>query len=66
MLSPDKEQSFKVYADADFIGNCHKGTATEDPSTAKSQSGYVVCYTGCPLIWASKLQTQISLSTYEA
>eukprot|EP00957_Ditylum_brightwellii_P020850 1572653-Ditylum_brightwellii.AAC.1 len=39
MLNPDKEQSFEVYVDAEFIRNWHKGTTAEDPSTAKSRSG---------------------------
>eukprot|EP00957_Ditylum_brightwellii_P043614 3306010-Ditylum_brightwellii.AAC.1 len=46
LLSPDKDQSFEVYADVNFIDNCHNGTVAEDPSTVKSQSGYVVCYAG--------------------
>eukprot|EP00957_Ditylum_brightwellii_P065383 4959912-Ditylum_brightwellii.AAC.1 len=57
-LHPDQEQSFKVHANADFVGNWNKGTAMQDPSTAKSRSGYIVFYAGCPIIWASKLQTQ--------
>ena len=32
----------------------------------KSQTGYVITYAGCPLIWASKLQTTIALSSTEA
>eukprot|EP00957_Ditylum_brightwellii_P067174 5098618-Ditylum_brightwellii.AAC.1 len=66
MLSPDKEQSFEVYADADFIRNWHKGIAAEELSTTKSRSGYIMCYDGFLVIWASKLQTQVSLSTCEA
>jgi hypothetical protein len=37
-----------------------------DPSTTKSQSGWIIFYTGCPVSWASKLQSQIALSTTEA
>ena len=33
---------------------------------AKSRSGWVVLYANCPIIWASKLQTQVALSTTEA
>ena len=40
--------------------------ADVDPSTAKSRTGYVVAYGGCPLVWASKLQTEVALSTTEA
>ena len=38
----------------------------DDPSTAKSRTGYVINYAGCPLYWGSKLQTCIALSTTEA
>ena len=31
-----------------------------------SRTGYVVLYANCPIIWCSKLQTEISLSTTEA
>jgi hypothetical protein len=37
-----------------------------DPSTAKSQSGWIIFYAGCPVSWASKLQSQVALSTTEA
>ncbi|KAL7478580.1 hypothetical protein ACHAW6_004336 [Cyclotella cf. meneghiniana] len=37
-----------------------------DPSTAKSQSGCITFYAGCPIIWNSKLQTQVALLTTEA
>ena len=37
-----------------------------DPSTAKSQSGWIISYANCPVIWCSKLQTQVALSTTEA
>jgi hypothetical protein len=66
LLNPDHNKSFEVYADADFAGNWYSKTADEDPSTAKSRSGFVILYGGCPLLWGSKLQTCISLSTTEA
>ncbi len=37
-----------------------------DPSTAKSCSGWIVFYAGCPVCWASKLQSQVALSTTKA
>jgi len=37
-----------------------------DPGTAKSRSGWIIFYSGCPISWASKLQYQIALSTTEA
>jgi hypothetical protein len=65
-MDPTKDTGFEVYADADFSGNWNKGTAEFDSSTAKSRTGYVISFYGCPLIWTSKLQTQIALSTTEA
>ena len=38
----------------------------EDIDTARSRTGYVISYGGCPVIWASRLQTEIALSTTEA
>ena len=66
ILDPDQNKSFEAYADADFAGNWYKGTAMDDPSTSKSRSGYVITYANCPIIWGSKLQTCIALSTTEA
>ena len=60
------EQSFECHVDADFAGNWDRQEAPDDPDTARSRSGYVITYAGCPLLWASKLQTQIALSTTEA
>jgi hypothetical protein len=37
-----------------------------DPSTAKSRTGYIISYGGCPVLWASKLQTEVVLSTTES
>jgi hypothetical protein len=66
ILDPKKSDGLEVYADADFVGNWHKETAHLDIGTAKSRSGYIIQLFSCPLIWHSKLQTQIALSTCEA
>ena len=66
ILDADPTQSLKVYVDADFAGSYQRMTAMDDPSTAKSRTGYIVQYCGCPIIWVSKLQTLITLSTTEA
>lgn len=41
-------------------------TSVDDVLTSKAQTGYVTMHCGCPIIWTSKLQTQITLSTTEA
>jgi hypothetical protein len=33
---------------------------------AKSRTGYVLLFSGVPIMWVSKMQTQIALSTMEA
>ena len=66
ILTPVKNKSIEVYADADFSGNWNKLTAEHDVSTAKSRTGYLIFYAGCPIIWKSVLQTQVALSTTEA
>jgi hypothetical protein len=59
------DHSFEVYADADFCGLWNI-EPPHKPVSAKSRTGYVIMYAGCPIIWASQLQTEISLSTTEA
>ena len=65
-FSPNSDHGFDCYADADFAGNWNKALAPHDPSTAKSCSGWIVFYAGCPVIWASKLPSMVALSTTEA
>jgi hypothetical protein len=55
----------ECFVDADFAG-LYKQDPDESPSSAKSRTGYVIRLAGAPLIWKSKLQTEISLSTLES
>jgi hypothetical protein len=67
-LDPKQEQSFECWVDADFLGQYVKGASDMhlDPMTAKSRTGFVITYAGCPIIWGSKLQRESALSTTEA
>ena len=65
-FKPDPSKGFQCYCNADFAGNCNKEFAVTDPSTTKSRSGWVVFYAACPIIWASKLQSQVALSMTKA
>jgi hypothetical protein len=56
----------ECYSDADFAGNWNTTEAEHDDSTARSRTGYVIRYAGCPLIRGSRLQTEISLSSTES
>ncbi len=65
VLQPQQE-TFDCWVDASHAGKWSKMNAASDPTTAKSRTGYVIMFAGCPLIWASKLQTEIALSSTEA
>ena len=65
-LRPDTQQSFQCWVDADFAGNWKPEGAQHDTMTAKSRSGWIIQYAGCPITWSSKLQTLTALSTTEA
>jgi len=39
---------------------------SDDPNSVKSRTGYVIVFANCPVLWVSKLQTEIALSTTEA
>ena len=64
-FKPDASAGIQCYVDADFSGNWNKHDA-ENPAGVLSRSGYVVMYGNCPLVWASKLQSEIALSNAEA
>jgi hypothetical protein len=65
-FKPDPKKGFECYCDTGFSGNWNKALAPTVPSTAKSQSGWIIFYAGCPVSWASKLQSQVALSTTKA
>jgi hypothetical protein len=65
-FKPDPKKGFECYCGMDFSGNWNSEFAPVDPSTAKSQSRWIIFYAGCPISWASKLQSHIALSTTEA
>jgi len=67
MIYRKTDASFECYVDASFAGEWDKEAVTaDDPTFAKSRTGYVIKYAGCPLLWNSKLQTVIALSSTEA
>ena len=61
----DKSKGLEVYVDADFAGGWNNADAT-NAENVLSRTGFAICYAGCPIVWSSKLQTKIALSTAEA
>jgi len=66
ILSPAKLITLDMYADADFAGMWNSNAEEQDPVHVKSHSGHVILLGNCPLLWSSKLQTEIACSTMEA
>eukprot|EP00957_Ditylum_brightwellii_P060920 4624134-Ditylum_brightwellii.AAC.1 len=58
------ERGIECHVNADFAGSWSK-TDTDNPENLMSRPGCIVFYAGCPVLWSSKLQTEIALSTAE-
>ena len=65
IFRPDPSRGLECYVDADFAGGWNKGDA-DDANSVMSRTGYVIMYSGCPILWCSKLQTEVALSTTAA
>jgi hypothetical protein len=61
----DKTKGLEVYIDADFAGGWSCADA-DNADNVLSRTVFFICYAKCPLIWCSKLQTDIALSSAEA
>ena len=65
VFRPNKDLGVVCHVDAGFAGLWNKLDA-ESPTLVLSRTGYVIQYCGCPLVWMSKFQTEVALSTTEA
>jgi hypothetical protein len=59
-------KGFECYVDASHAGDWKQTAAIDDPSTARSRTGYVIQFAGYTVVWALKIQTEIALSVTEA
>ena len=64
-MKPSKDLTLDVYVDADFAG-LWSYEDPRDPSCVRSRTGYVITLGSVPIIWKSKLQEQVALSTMVA
>ena len=64
-FKPSPKMELDLYVDADFAGLWNVEN-DQDPVCVKSRTGYVITYGSCPVVWVSKLQTEIALSTLES
>ena len=61
----DRMKGLECFVDADFAGGWNANDPL-NPTSVLSRTGYVITYSGLPICWSSKLQTEIALSTCEA
>ena len=68
IMSPGDLQSFECWVDASHAGEWQSEVAEKsvEPTVARSRMGYVFMFANCPILWSSKMQTEIALSTTEA
>jgi hypothetical protein len=62
---PDITKGLECYVDADFAGSWSQANA-DNTENVLSRTGYVIMYANFPILWVSRLQTEIALSTTEA
>ena len=65
IFTPNNSYKIDCYVDADFAG-LHGRKDQDNPTSAKSRTGYTLFFCGSPLLWKSKLQTETALSTFHA
>ena len=61
-VNPSNKLVVDCYADADFAG-LWEHENPQDPIFASSRTAFVVTFSNCPILWVSKIQTEIALST---
>ena len=64
-FKPNLLDGFKCFVDADWAGNWIK-QCPNDKTGAISWTGYLITYVNYPIVWGSKMQMLVTLSTTEA
>jgi hypothetical protein len=65
VINTTGDLTLDLHVDADFAGNYNKEDV-DDPKTLRSRTGFVITFGSVPVLWKSKVQTEIALSTMEA
>ena len=64
-FNSDGDLKLDCYVDADFAGN-YNAAESDDGTTLRSRTGFVIMFGNIPVLWKSKVQTKIALSTMES
>ena len=62
LFTPDEKVGVQCFVNADFSGGW-QSCDTDNPAGVLSRTGYIITYGKLLLVWESKLQTEIALST---
>ena len=65
IMYPRNDKGLECFVDADFAGGWSTNES-DDPTSVYYRTGYIITYKNFPILGASKLQSEISLSTTEA
>eukprot|EP00957_Ditylum_brightwellii_P043545 3301368-Ditylum_brightwellii.AAC.1 len=65
VYDPNPNLGIQHYVDTDFAGSWSNAD-TGNPENVMLHTDFVIMYAGCLVLWQSKLQTEIALSTAEA
>jgi len=66
LIMRPSQGGLECWVDASHASEWSNKTAINDSNTARSRMGYLITYASCPMHWASKMQTEIALSSTEA
>ena len=65
IFKPNLDEGLDCYVDADFAG-LYGYEDEQDPVSVRSRTGFTLTLFGCPVVWSSKLQSEITLSSTAA
>jgi hypothetical protein len=65
ILRPSDTLNVDAFVDTDFAGLALREDRA-DPTSVKSRTGFVICIANCPVVWSSKLQSQVATSSTHA
>ena len=63
-LRPDKSKDLECFVDADWTGSWTQASS-HIPLSTHTRTCFIITYAGCPILWKSKMQSLIALSTTE-
>ena len=64
-MYPKIDKGLECFVDADFAGGWSTNES-DDTASVYSCTVHIIKYRNCPILWASKLQSEIYLSITEA